>query len=352
MRFMRGRRLIVITLLLAAVAGVAWLAATTYDHAHSDELAKGIRIDGVDVGGLSAAEATERVRRLAVAPRQRDIRVTADDGKTFVLTASALRVRADVEAAVSRAVAASHPGWLGRRVADDLSGKRVDLKIPLTLTHAHGAVGKFLDQVDAATRKAPVDAGVQPSAEGLNQVPGHAGVEVDRTVLQGRLSSAIKSPAQGGEVAAPMRPVAPKVSSEELAQRYPAYIVVDRKAHKLRFFEHLSLAHTYDIAVGRAGLETPAGLYKVQWREANPSWHVPNSKWAGKLAGKTIPPGPDNPIKARWLAFNGGAGIHGIAPSEYGSIGHDASHGCVRMRIPDVISLYARSPVGTPVFVA
>ncbi len=36
----------------------------------------------------------------------------------------------------------------------------------------------------------------------------------------------------------------------------------------------------------------------------------------------------------------------------YGSIGTDASHGCVRMRIPDVISLYARAPVGTPVHVA
>ena len=52
------------------------------------------------------------------------------------------------------------------------------------------------------------------------------------------------------------------------------------------------------------------------------------------------------------MAFNGGAGIHGIDPAEYSSIGHDASHGCVRMRIPDVISLYARTPVGTPVYVA
>jgi len=75
-------------------------------------------------------------------------------------------------------------------------------------------------------------------------------------------------------------------------------------------------------------------------------------KQAGDLAGKVIPPGPDDPIKARWMAFNGGAGIHGIDPSEYGSIGHNASHGCVRMRIPDVIELYDQTPVHTPVFVA
>jgi lipoprotein-anchoring transpeptidase ErfK/SrfK len=100
------------------------------------------------------------------------------------------------------------------------------------------------------------------------------------------------------------------------------------------------------------GHETPAGLYSIQWKQVNPPWYVPHDAWAGALAGKVIPPGPLDPIKARWMAFNGGAGIHGIAPSEYSSIGHDASHGCVRMRIPDVIALYARTPVGTPVFIA
>ncbi|MDX6629022.1 MAG: L,D-transpeptidase ErfK/SrfK, partial [Gaiellales bacterium] len=124
------------------------------------------------------------------------------------------------------------------------------------------------------------------------------------------------------------------------------------KNHVLRFYEHLEPLKSWPIAVGKAGLETPAGLYDVQWKETNPKWRVPNSAWAGDLAGKTIEPGPDNPIKARWMAFNGGAGIHGIDPSAYSSIGTDASHGCVRMRIPDVISLYARSPVGTPVYVA
>ena len=82
------------------------------------------------------------------------------------------------------------------------------------------------------------------------------------------------------------------------------------------------------------GLETPAGLHDVEWKEENPPWLVPNKAWAGSLAGKTIPPGPQDPLKARFMSFEGGAGIHGIDPSEYSSIGHDASHGCVRMRIP------------------
>jgi lipoprotein-anchoring transpeptidase ErfK/SrfK len=79
---------------------------------------------------------------------------------------------------------------------------------------------------------------------------------------------------------------------------------------------------------------------------------VPKKAWAGKLAGTVVPPGPLDPLKARFMSFEGGAGIHGIDPSEYSTIGHFASHGCVRMRIPDVISLYARTPVGTPVYIA
>jgi lipoprotein-anchoring transpeptidase ErfK/SrfK len=97
------------------------------------------------------------------------------------------------------------------------------------------------------------------------------------------------------------------------------------------------------------GLETPAGLYDVQDKQVNPSWHVPNSAWAGSLAGRTIPPGPQDPLKARWMGFNGGAGIHGTAVS--GSLGSAASHGCIRMAIPDVIQLYSHVSVGDPVYI-
>ena len=78
---------------------------------------------------------------------------------------------------------------------------------------------------------------------------------------------------------------------------------------------------------------------------------MPNSAWAGKLAGTTIPAGdPGNPIKARWLGIFDGAGIHGT--DNEASIGTAASHGCVRMRIPEVIELYDQVPVGAPIYIA
>jgi lipoprotein-anchoring transpeptidase ErfK/SrfK len=106
---------------------------------------------------------------------------------------------------------------------------------------------------------------------------------------------------------------------------------------------------TYTIAVGQAGLETPSGQYTVQDKQVNPTWHVPDSDWAGKLAGRVIPPGPDNPLKARWIGIIDGAGIHGTV--ETGSLGTNASHGCIRMAIPDVIELFDRVPYGSTIFV-
>jgi len=339
--------LLVCVMFFALVAG----AAVLYDHSRADRLAAGIRIGGVDVGGLERGEAAQRLHRRAIAPQRRSLRVHAAT-RTFEVTADELQVTADVDDALDAALADSRRGWLGSRVLRSIGGNTLRASLPLKTHYASGVLPKLVAKVAATSFVAPVDASVEPHADKLERVQSREGSRVDTGALFTALESAAQHRSRSADVETTMVPVSPKVSTDDLAKKYPSYIVVDRKAHKLRFYEDLALLKTWPIAVGRAGLETPSGIYDVQWREVNPSWHVPDSPWAGALRGKTIPPGPDDPIKARWMAFDGGAGIHGIDPSEYSSIGHDASHGCVRMRIPDVISLYKRSPVGTPVFVA
>ena len=81
----------------------------------------------------------------------------------------------------------------------------------------------------------------------------------------------------------------------------------------------------------------------------NPSWSVPDADWTGGLAGQVVPPGPDNPLKARWMGIFDGAGIHGT--DDVGSLGSAASHGCVRMSVPDVVELYDHVDVGTPLYI-
>src|SRR5207247_451349 len=128
------------------------------------------------------------------------------------------------------------------------------------------------------------------------------------------------------------------------------FITIYRDEKRLRLFRRLKLAKVYTIAVGRIGLETPAGFYRVRNKAINPAWYVPKKSWAGSLAGKIIPGGaPDNPIKARWLGIYDGAGIHGT--DDIASLGTAASHGCIRMSIPDVKELYRIVPVGTRIYI-
>ena len=124
---------------------------------------------------------------------------------------------------------------------------------------------------------------------------------------------------------APVVLAAPRLSAAKLRRRYPSFLVIDRSAFKLRLYKRLRLAHIYPIAVGQLGYSTPSGIYHIDDRTVDPTWYVPpNATWAGSLAGHVIPPGPENPLKARWLGIFAGAGIHGIDPSEYGTIGHTA----------------------------
>ena len=142
----------------------------------------------------------------------------------------------------------------------------------------------------------------------------------------------------------------PAVGMRQLRRRYGTVLTVDRGNLKLRLFKRLKHSKTYGIAIGAAGFDTPTGVFAIHSKQVNPVWNVPNSPWAGSLAGQTIPGGaPNNPLKARWLGVNGSVGIHGTA--EEWSIGSRASHGCIRMRVADVIALYRRVPVGTPVLI-
>ena len=146
--------------------------------------------------------------------------------------------------------------------------------------------------------------------------------------------------------------VEPEVTTAELAEKYPAILIVNRSSFQLALYKGLKLAKTYSVAIGAVGFDTPAGLYHIQNKAVNPAWTMPNSDWvAPGDRGKVVPGGvPENPLKARWLGIYDGAGIHGTDAD--GSIGTAASHGCVRMRIPDVVELYDQVPVGTPIYIA
>jgi lipoprotein-anchoring transpeptidase ErfK/SrfK len=335
---------VAIVLLLAA------LGVYLYDHSRRDVISNGVKIDGIPVGGLHEAAAR---RKVAAALSSRFSRpVTVHWGShAWQLSAREAAVHADVSSMVAQAVSASREGSILTRAARGLFGGSLNRDVPLAVSYSHQAVRSLAARIRSQLDRPPQDATVQPTASSLNPVPGRVGLVVSYGALGAGIEHALMGPGSSRSLGVPVHKIQPKVTTAQLAASYPAYIVIDRSSFKLRFFSHLKLSKTYEIAVGMEGLETPAGLHHIEWEQVNPPWYVPKKAWAGALAGTVVPPGPADPLKARFMSFEGGAGIHGIDPSEYSTIGHDASHGCVRMRIPDVIDLYSHSPVGTPVYI-
>jgi lipoprotein-anchoring transpeptidase ErfK/SrfK len=116
-------------------------------------------------------------------------------------------------------------------------------------------------------------------------------------------------------------------------------IVISIQDCKLALLEGSRVVRIWETAVGSASTPSPRGSYTVVTRLSRPTYYRP---------GKVVPPGPSNPLGTRWLGLSlKGFGIHGTnAP---GSIGHKASHGCIRMRNRDVEELFALVEVGVVV---
>ena len=176
------------------------------------------------------------------------------------------------------------------------------------------------------------------------------GRALDERGLRAKLVDELWRPTVRRTVSGRVQRVRPPVGAKTLRRTYRTYISVDRSSRIVRLFKRLRVVRRYRVAVGAAGYATPAGMHRVLSKQVNPTWYVPNRSWAGSLAGQRIPPGdPRNPLKARFIAIGGGVGFHGTG--DLASIGRAASHGCIRMTVPDVISLYNRTPVGTPVLI-
>jgi len=132
-------------------------------------------------------------------------------------------------------------------------------------------------------------------------------------------------------------------AAEALAQDKAAVagrrIVVSIPDRKLAVMESGRVVKIYETAVGADVSPSPNGGFQIINRVTNPTWY---SK------GKVVGPGKSNPLGTRWMGLSAkGYGIHGT--NNPASIGHNASHGCIRMRNRDVEDLFARVEVGDAV---
>jgi len=113
-------------------------------------------------------------------------------------------------------------------------------------------------------------------------------------------------------------------------------VLVSIPDRKLAVIEDGDVVATFSVAVGAEVSPSPTGEFQIVSRVSNPTYYRP---------GTVIPSGKDNPVGTRWVGLSQkGYGIHGTnAPR---SVGHAASHGCIRLRNRDMERLFAMVRVG------
>jgi lipoprotein-anchoring transpeptidase ErfK/SrfK len=343
------RRLIAVIALTVTVLLVGAGSLYAFDRQVRTKIADGVTVNGIDVGGLTPERARAKLAGSLLEPLSRPVSVRYK-GRRFTLTREQASVAVDIEGSVDRAMRASTAGNVFTRTWREVRGRKLDAQVEAKIDYSEAAVRRLVRRVERKLEIEVRDASLDLEAGKVDPTPSRDGLDVRAARLRKDIRSELLDMGDTRIARIKTRVVEPKVTTEDLAEKYPAVIIVNRGSFTLSFYKHLKLHKTYRIAVGQAGYDTPAGLYNIQNKAVNPSWHVPNSDWAGDLAGTVVPPGPSNPIKARWMGIYDGAGIHGTDAT--GSIGTNASHGCIRMLIPDVVELYGQVPVGAPVYIA
>lgn len=128
-------------------------------------------------------------------------------------------------------------------------------------------------------------------------------------------------------------------ATEVFAEGSTRRLIVSIPDRKIVLMEDGHVVKVYPIAVGKNSTPSPNGSFHIASRVVKPTWYKP---------GKTVAPGPANPLGTRWMGLGfKGYGIHGTNMPN--SIGHAASHGCIRMRNHDVEELFELVQVGDPV---
>jgi len=337
------RRAFLLLLLTASIPAWAPSAAGAQAPPPEERIRPGVTVSGVDVGNLTVAEAQARLEQTLGPVLSQDV-VVAAAGKRFALKMSDIRFAFHADKTALRAL------YAGRAAPPAPDGSLPPASATPSVSYKRKPVWRFVRRTAAQVNVAARDARVKITLTRLFKRPGRKGRSLAVGPVVNAIQKAVADAAVPREIKPKLAKVTPKIRTKELKKAYPSVITIDRDHFRLRLFKRLKFVKGYGVAVGQPAYPTPTGLFSIQTKQVNPTWTAPNSPWAGEMAGQQVAGGAaDNPLKARWMGIVNGVGIHGTG--EPGSIGTRASHGCIRMTVSDVIDLFGRVSIGTPVLI-
>jgi lipoprotein-anchoring transpeptidase ErfK/SrfK len=311
------KRFVLLVVLAAVASGAAAPSAQ-----RSATVRPGVAIGGVTLGGLNSEQARNAISWWYNRPLR-----FVFYGKHWSVRPAALDASVDADQAVQDVLKATPADHLALRVSIDPA-----------------RVQRYVRALDGRLSVEPTDA--TASLKGLQPViePGKPGLALNREQTAQRILAALAVARRP----AVLHPAARTVAPTQSAGNFGAVVVVYRHSNALHLYNGSHPWRTFGVATGQAIYPTPLGNWHVVDKQRNPWWIPPNSAWA--QGEKPVPPGPGNPLGTRWMGLDAaGVGMHGTPDAA--SIGYSASHGCIRMRIPDAEWLFDHVRIGTPVFI-
>lgn len=285
-------------------------------------IAPGVTVGNVSVGWLRSKEATELIQKTFTRP----LVLVVDSEHRIRVAPQDLGARAKIAKAIRRARSA-----------------RPSAAIPLDVDVSRPTLRRYVGRLSGRIDRLPVDAGVVLRGIKPRLIEAADGRTLKRLRLGLSLRIALAKQARD-PIAIPFAVSKPKVRTAKLG----ASIVILRGSNELLLYEKERLVHRFGVATGQPSYPTPTGDFEIANMQRDPWWYPPPSPWAADA--DPVPPGPGNPLGTRWMGLSVPyVGIHGTPDAA--SIGYSASHGCIRMRIPDAEWLFQRVKLGTPVFI-
>ena len=288
-----------------------------------DPIAEGVKIAGIRAGGLDAEQARQLVRRAYARPLHFRL------GKQrWQVPPARFAMQPLLDDAVAKALRADENENVDVRVAVDKNRIR-----------------NYVAELDRRFSRPAVDARVEGFTGSQPVISADQwGQSVRRGTMVAAITRTLRSRIRP-RLPVVLRPLKPSVTRA----RFGPLVVIKRESKRLLLFRGTNLVRSFPVATGQAAYPTPTGSFAVADKQRDPWWRPPpDSEWA--RGAKPIPPGPGNPLGTRWMGLTAPlVGIHGTPDAA--SVGYSASHGCIRMYIPDADWLFDRVDIGTPVLI-
>jgi len=327
MRALRTRHKLIAVVLAALLLVLPALPAFAVDG--EPTISVDVRAAGESLQGKTALEAREIIVSAFGAKMLEPVPIVAD-GRTFSFDAnSALSL--DVTASVDAAFAATEAGAL----------------LPVYVVNAP-AISAFVAALAHKVDHAAVNSRRSMAHRVFRISASSNGAKLDKAAAITMITAALVSEASGSgaaTVTVPVTVLKPKITRTNIGKT----IVVALGLYRVRLYNGTKLEKSYSCAIGMRAYPTPRGIFKVVRKSAAPTWTNPYSKWSKGMPSH-IDPGYYNPLGLRALYLNApGIRIHGTAKTY--SMGHAASHGCIRLTNHNVVDIFPRVKVGTPVYI-